>query len=226
MYQDLTCDARFWSFLFAIDQDLAETARKEGCSCGGRLHCANYPRQPRGDADQIPKPQRIRLSFCCDRDGCRKRVTPPSVRFLGRKVYLAAVVILISAMRQGPTPRRLRELSQHFHVDRRTIARWQVFWRDHFPRTPFWKVARARLEPVVKIASCPTPSWTPSSPRRPLATRAGSGCFAFSRRSRSPEACKSRSRDDLHRPAEDALAQLACRCKRLSQFLHLLREEM
>ena len=115
----------------------------------------NYPRQPRGDADQLPTPQRIRLSFCCDRDGCRKRVTPPSVRFLGRKVFLAAAVILISAMRQGPTPRRLRELSQHFHVDRRTIARWQVFWRDHFPQTSFWKIARARLEPVVKIASLP-----------------------------------------------------------------------
>jgi len=155
MYQDLPCDARFWSFLFAIDQDLAETTRKQGCPCGGRLHRANYPRQPRGDADQIPKQERIRLSFCCDRDGCRKRVTPPSVRFLGRKVFLAAVVILISAMRQGPTPRRLRELSNRFGADRRTIARWQVFWRDHFPRTPFWKVARARLEPVVKLASLP-----------------------------------------------------------------------
>ena len=38
-------------------------------------------------------------------------MTPPSVRFLGRKVYLGAVVILISAMRQGPTPRRFLELS-------------------------------------------------------------------------------------------------------------------
>jgi|GEM_PF-412475 len=155
MYHDLPSTASFWSFLFTIDQDLAEKTRKQGCPCGGRLHCANYPRQPRGDADQLPKQQRIRLSFCCDRDGCRKRVTPPSVRFLGRKVFLAAAVILISAMRQGPTPRRLRELSKHFNVDRRTIARWQVFWRDHFPRTSFWKVARARLEPVVKIASLP-----------------------------------------------------------------------
>ena len=155
MYHDLPSTASFWSFLFTIDQDLAEKTRKQGCPCGGRLHCANYPRQPRGDDDQLPKPQRIRLSFCCDRDGCRKRVTPPSVRFLGRKVFLAVAVILISAMRQGPTPRRLRELSKHFHVDRRTIARWQVFWRDHFPRTSFWKVARARLEPVVKIASLP-----------------------------------------------------------------------
>ena len=156
MYQDLPCDARFWSFLFAVDQDLAETTRKQGCPCGGRLHRANYPRQPRGDADQIPKPQRIRLSFCCDRDGCRRRVTPPSVRFLGRRVFVAPLVILISAMRQGPTPRRLSDLSNRFGVDRRTIARWQVFWRDQFPRTLFWKVARARLEPVVKIASLPS----------------------------------------------------------------------
>ncbi len=155
MYHDLPQAANFWSFLFAVDQDLAETARKNGCSCGGRLNRSNYPRKPCGISVQLAEEQRVRLSFCCDREGCRKRVTPPSVRFLGRKVYLAAVVILISAMRQGPTPRRVRELSQRFDVDRRTIARWQVFWREHFPQTPFWKIAGARLTPVVKIVSLP-----------------------------------------------------------------------
>jgi hypothetical protein len=155
MYHDLPRTARFWSFLLAVDQDLAETIRKDGCSCGGRLHCANYLRKPRGTPVQLPEPQRVRLSFCCDRDGCRKRVTPPSVRFLGRPVYLGAVVILISAMQQGPTPRRVRELSARFGADRRTIARWQVFWREHFPQTPFWKIARARLIPVVEIATLP-----------------------------------------------------------------------
>jgi len=72
-------------------------------------------------------------------------VTPPSVRFLGRKVYLFAVVVLVSAMRQGPSPRRVRELAQLFGADRRTIARWQLFWREHVPQTPFWKIARGRL---------------------------------------------------------------------------------
>jgi hypothetical protein len=155
MYHDLPRDARFWSFLFAIDQDLAETARKNACPCGGRLHCANYLRKPRGTPVQLPEPQRLRLSFCCDRDGCRKRMTPPSVRFLGPKVYLGAVIIVISAMRQGPTPRRVRELSTRFGADRRTIARWQVFWREHFPQTQFWKVAHARFTPVVKIVTLP-----------------------------------------------------------------------
>jgi hypothetical protein len=155
MYHDLPRTARFWLVLFAIDRDLAETVRKEGCSCGGRLHCANYLRKPRGTPVQLPKSQRLRLSFCCDRDGCRKRTPPPSVRFLGRKVYLGAIVILISALRQGPTPRRVRELSQRFGADPQTIARWQLFWREHFPQTPFWKIARSRIVPAVEIVSLP-----------------------------------------------------------------------
>jgi hypothetical protein len=150
------CHSRsFWSFLLSVDTDLAECAKRQGCSCGGRLHYANYPRAPRGGPGDLPDEYRRRFSFCCDRDGCRKRVTPPSVRFLGRKVYLGAVVILISAMRQGPTPRRVRELSRMFDVDAATIARWQTFWRDHVPRTPFWKLARACLVPVVEIVALP-----------------------------------------------------------------------
>jgi hypothetical protein len=155
MYHDLPRTARFWLVLFAIDRDLAETVRKEGCSCGGRLHCANYLRKPRGTPVQLPKSQRLRLSFCCDRDSCRKRTPPPSVRFLGRKVYLGAIVILTSALRQGPTPRRVRELSQRFGADPQTIARWQLFWREHFPQTPFWKIARSRIVPAVEIVSLP-----------------------------------------------------------------------
>ena len=155
MGHELHRSGSFWSFLLSIDKDLADSARQQGCSCNGRLHCANYPRAPRGGPDHLPEEYRCRFSFCCDRDGCRKRVTPPSVRFLGRKVYLGVVVILITAMRQGPTPRRVRELSSLFGVDGATIARWQTFWRDHVPQTPFWKIARGRLVPVVEIVSLP-----------------------------------------------------------------------
>jgi hypothetical protein len=145
----------FWSFLLSVDRDLAERTREEACPCGGRLHCANYPRKPRGCPDGLPEGYHYRLSFCCDREGCRKRVTPPSVRFLGPKVYLGAVVILVAAMRQGPSPRRVRELSGLIGADRATIFRWQVFWHEHFPRTPFWKVARGRLVPAVEIVAFP-----------------------------------------------------------------------
>ena len=90
-------------------------------------------RKPRGTPAQLSEHQRLRLSFCCDRDGCRKRVLPPSVRFLGRRVYLGAVVVLISAMRQGPTPRRVSELSKRFGADESTIARWQILLARTLP---------------------------------------------------------------------------------------------
>ena len=53
MYHDLPRTARFWSFLFAVDQDLANAIRKNGCPCGGRLHSANYLRKPRGTPAEL-----------------------------------------------------------------------------------------------------------------------------------------------------------------------------
>jgi hypothetical protein len=145
MYHELPRGASFWLFLLSVDQDLAERTRQKSCSCGGCLHRADYPRKPRGHDEDLPKDYDYRFSFCCERDGCRKRVTPPSVRFLGRQVYLFAVVVLVSAMRQGPFPRWVHELTQFFGADRRTIARWQVLWREHVPQTPFWKMVSGRL---------------------------------------------------------------------------------
>jgi hypothetical protein len=157
MYHDLFRDARFWTFLWKVDEDLAKCARHQGCSCGGRLHCANYPRKPRG-GENLPDSYQYRLSFCCDRDGCRKRTTPPSVRFLGRKVYLSVVVILVAAMRQGPSPRRVHELRQWLGVDRRTMDRWREFWQEHVPQTPFWKVNRGRFVRLA-MADLPRALW-------------------------------------------------------------------
>ena len=155
MYHELFRHASFWAFLFSVDEDLAMVTRVAGCACGGRLHGANFPRKPRGVRENLPECYRYRLSFCCDRDGCRKRKTPPSVRFLGRKVYLGAVVVLVAAMRQGPSPRRVRELTELFGADVRTIARWRKFWCEHFPQTAFWKVARGRFSPPLGIADLP-----------------------------------------------------------------------
>ncbi|MBM3747474.1 MAG: hypothetical protein FJW34_16940 [Acidobacteria bacterium] len=145
MHDDLLRDVDFWQFLLGIDREFAQNARKNGCSCGGRLHAGNYLRKPRGGPDGLPEECCLRLSFCCCEEGCRKRLTPPSVRFLGPKVYLLSVIFLAAAMRQGPSPRTMRELCTLFGADRRTIARWQLLWQEHFPQTRFWKVERARL---------------------------------------------------------------------------------
>lgn len=78
---------------------------------------------------------------------CRKRATPPSLRFLGRKVYLACVVTLVSALQHGATAARLRRLSEVLGIDRRTVARWRGWWVSTFAAGPFWRQASAALMP-------------------------------------------------------------------------------
>lgn len=155
MCHRLLSNPNFLLLLLFIDRDIAEKVRAEGCPCGGRLHAAHYPRKPRGGASCPDADFSLRLSFCCDRDGCRCRSTPPSVRFLGRKVYLGVMVVLITAMRQGPTPKASVVLEKHCGADRRTIARWQAWWKENFAASKFWKAARARCVPWPKPVELP-----------------------------------------------------------------------
>jgi hypothetical protein len=148
LYAALLADARFHDLLLAADRDLAEACRTEGCACGGPRHMARYARKPRGRPCRLGPEHDQRFSFCCAFDGCRSRATPPSLRFLGRKVYVATVVVLIAILRDGVSDARLERLNEVVSVDRRTIARWRRWWRDTFPATPFWRAARAALMPL------------------------------------------------------------------------------
>jgi hypothetical protein len=152
----LVTDTRLWPFLLDVDRDLAEKTRAGGCpSCGAPLHRGDYPRKPRGAAS-LPEEHCRRFSFSCSADGCRRRATAPSVRFLGKKVYLKVIVLLVTAMRQGPTPRSFRELERLFSISRHTLRRWQSWWKDHFPRLLFWKRERARFSPPLDEAALPS----------------------------------------------------------------------
>ena len=138
MYQAVLADAKFHEQLLVFDRDLAASARAARCwLCGGALHSASYDRKPRGCPAGLGQEYAERFSFCCAVDGCRKRTTPPSLRFLGRKVYLATVVTLISALLLGTTPSRLARLSVVPGLDRRTLARWRAWWRSDLHRRPF-----------------------------------------------------------------------------------------
>lgn len=150
MYATLLADTRFHELLLTIDRGLADACRAEGCElCGGRLHSARYPRKPRGRACRLGPEHDQRFSFCCAVDGCRSRETPASLRFLGRRVYVAAIVVLIAILRHGATDARMARLSEVVSVDRRTVARWRSWWRRIFAATPFWQIARARFMPPV-----------------------------------------------------------------------------
>lgn len=81
---------------------------------------------------------------------------PPRRRcFLGRRVYLATVVTLISAMLLGTTPARLARLSAVPGIDRRTLARWRAWWRSAFTESSFAPIARAAVMPPLDIAGLP-----------------------------------------------------------------------
>jgi hypothetical protein len=150
LYRALLADTRFHNLLLAFDRNLADATRCAGCAlCSGVLHSARYWRKPRGRPCRLGKEHDQRFSFCCAVDGCRTRATPPSLRFLGRKVYLAAIVVLVSIMRHGMTEPRMRQLTEVVGVDRRTVARWRVWWRDSFTASPFWQIARAAFMPPV-----------------------------------------------------------------------------
>ncbi len=155
MWHDLLSNARFLTFLLEADRDLAAEMRRAGCRCGGVLHQANYERKPRGGPDDLDDEHTMRFSFCCAEEGCRRRATPPSLRFLGRRVYFAAVVVLASIMRHGATPERLRRLHEVAGVSGTTVVRWRRWWRSVFTRTAFWRAARAVLVPPVAEVDLP-----------------------------------------------------------------------
>jgi hypothetical protein len=154
LYTSLLTDATLWNALVAIDQDLAATAHAGGCRrCSGRLHHGDFRRKPRGGPAMLPTAYEWRTSFCCAR--CRKRLTPPSVRFLGRRVYLGAVVVLACVLRQGPTPTRVARLRELLGVSADTLGRWHHWWRDAFVRTAFWRAARGRFARPVDDTDLP-----------------------------------------------------------------------
>jgi len=154
MCSDLLSDARLYVLLLKFDEDLTKQVREKRCPCGGALHTANYQRKPRGVA-HLPEGYDERHSLCCAVDGCRKRRTPPSLRFLGRRVYLGAVVALVSAMRHGVTGARWAELRALVGASRETLARWRRWWTEAFPATPFWQGARGMLGTPIAEAGLP-----------------------------------------------------------------------
>jgi len=142
----------FFHFLVEADRDLLRRIQQRRCPhCGGRLDRADYPRKPRGQLDEAGETMEIRFSLCCAREGCRRRLTPPSLRFMGRKVYYGAIILVASAawLCGAVTGRAIAG------VPRRTVRRWQVWWRGDFRVTEFWRAQCARFMPPVDEVRLP-----------------------------------------------------------------------
>jgi hypothetical protein len=140
--------------LYEEDWRIAESVAAAGCShCkGGRLHFAAYERRPRFGHLVVPKGLDWgRFSLCCG--SCRKRTLPPSMVFLGRKVYVELTLVFASllALRDG-----IEQAAEATGVPDRTIQRWLSYWRELVPSAAWWRSMRALLSPPPADDALPT----------------------------------------------------------------------
>jgi len=78
-----------------------------------------------------------------------------SVRFLGRKVYLGVIVILVMAMEHGLSARRRKQLVEQLDLCPQTLARWRVWWRKLFPASRCWQANKGHFIPPVDVSRLP-----------------------------------------------------------------------
>lgn len=149
-------DGKLFVALAELDELSAAKVKAGGCeNCQGPLDRADYDRKPRGDLGEAAGAYARRRSFCCRREGCRQRATPPSVRFLGRKVYVAALVVIASVIGRERglvgrgAPRRVE------NVPARTVRRWLEWWTAVFAVSMFWQEAKGLLATPVDETMLP-----------------------------------------------------------------------
>jgi hypothetical protein len=148
MFDRIELGIEFLEGLLAIDVAIVELAAREPCpDCGGPLYRGDYPRKPRGGrialfGDRFDR----RFSLCCGREGCRHRATPPSFRFLGRRVYVGAVVIVAAAV--ALRTMAAAAATRSTGVPARTTRRWLRWWRGSFTTTVSFAELSARLVPT------------------------------------------------------------------------------
>lgn len=143
--------SKFFEGLVSADEAIVRRAATEPCPrCGGRLYRSDYPRKPRGgNWDAWERTQGAfahRFSLCCGREGCRRRATPPSVRFLGRRVYLGAIVVAASIV--AVMVACAAAVTRATGVPSRTTRRWLRWWRGPFTASDVFVDLSARVVPA------------------------------------------------------------------------------
>jgi hypothetical protein len=156
MFDAFELRGEFFEGLVAVDEAIVARAAEEPCrDCGGPLYRGDYPRKPRGglfaaEAESFDR----RFSLCCGRDGCRHRATPPSVRFLGRRVYVGAVVVFASVVALAAASGRAAE--RVTGITARTSRRWLRWWRGPFTTSAPFVELSGRLVPSPSRSALPT----------------------------------------------------------------------
>jgi hypothetical protein len=77
------------------------------------------------------------------------------VRFLGRKVYLGTLVILVMAMEHGLNAKRRQQLIEQLDLYPQALARWRRWWRTILPASRCWQANRGHFIPPVDVSQLP-----------------------------------------------------------------------
>jgi len=156
---------RLYRSLAFLDLWHAIRVREARCPhCQGPLHAAHYWRQPWGllpsedGRQELSAFLRMRWSWCCGRRGCRRRVTPESWRFCGRRFYVGLVVVLLSGLDTGAEVAEAEAVvAQVDGPTRKTRLRWLEWWRTRFTQSLRWVELLGRLPcglPVSRLPGC------------------------------------------------------------------------
>jgi hypothetical protein len=155
MFDEIRFGRELFERLEAADAQITAVVAAAGCeSCGGRLHRGDYERKPRGGLFAASgEAFVVRFSLCCDREGCRQRATPPSLRFLGRRVYVGATVIAASVI--ALALRRASLARSATGIPARTLGRWLSWWRGPFTASAVFVAIASRLVLRVDTTTLP-----------------------------------------------------------------------
>ena len=158
MLSELIKNKNLFSRLYEIDKSTAEQYRQLPCPyCGGPLYFSNYMRKPRGEPEGVPEEFFIQFSLCCGNEGCRKRLMPPSCRFLGRKVYWFAVILCVLTDWQNTNQKiTVSDWSIRTGICRNTLNRWLAFFQDTFPASRTWRKIRGQISAGVSNSRLPS----------------------------------------------------------------------
>ncbi|HEU4580075.1 MAG TPA: hypothetical protein VFS67_17575 [Polyangiaceae bacterium] len=89
-----------------------------------------------------PEGYATRFDWCCGE--CRRRTLPASVRFLGRKVYVAVANAIATILDRGEDRGALRLLRRELGASRSTLRRWRAWWQALVGSAP-WQRLRGQL---------------------------------------------------------------------------------
>lgn len=131
MYHPLLLNTIFYNSLFALDLQIAHQYQQSHCPfCGGKLHQAHYWRRPLGVPIDVCEDYRLRFSYCCANEGCRKRLTTPSMRFVSRKQYSSVIILVIFMLKSKTDESKVEELNRLLDTSLsvETLRRWRCYW--------------------------------------------------------------------------------------------------